>query len=189
MIITTAYSSVLKKIVLIDAIVLGGLYTLRITAGSIATDIEISAWLLAFSMFFFLSLAFMKRYADLVLMKKNEHNKIAGRGYHIDDLGFVQKLGITSGFIAMLVLAFYINSARVIELYKSPTFIWFALPILLYWLMRMWVVANRGEMYDDPILYAIRDKKTYIVMASLLIIMLLASTVDALTFYGLKILQ
>jgi 4-hydroxybenzoate polyprenyltransferase len=189
MILTTAYSIILKQIMLIDVMVLGGLYTLRITAGSIASRVDVSSWLLVFSMFFFLSLAFMKRYADLILMKQNNYNEIAGRGYHIDDSDLVQKSGITSGFVAMLVLALYINSDRVIELYKSPILIWFTVPVLLYWLMRMWMVTNRGEMSEDPIFYAIRDRTTYVVMAIIGLIMLLAATLNSSVFNKLNIIQ
>lgn len=186
---TTAYSIILKQIMLIDVIVLGGLYTLRIVAGSIASSVDVSSWLLVFSMFFFLSLAFMKRYADLILMKQTNYDEIAGRGYHLDDLDLVQKSGIASGFVAILVLALYINSDRVVELYKSPTLIWFMIPLLFYWLMRMWMVTNRGEMTDDPIIYAIRDRTTYVVMTIIGIIMLLAATVDSSVFNNLNIIQ
>ena len=189
MISTTAYSIILKQIMLIDVIVLGGLYTLRITAGSIASSVDVSSWLLVFSMFFFLSLAFMKRYADLILMKQNNNEEIAGRGYHVDDLDLVQKSGITSGFVAMLVLALYINSEHVIELYKSPILIWFMIPVLFYWLMRMWMVTNRGEMTGDPINYAIRDRTTYVAMIIIGIVMLLAATIDNSVFYNLNIIQ
>ncbi|MEE8341685.1 MAG: UbiA family prenyltransferase, partial [Candidatus Neomarinimicrobiota bacterium] len=188
-ILTTAYSFILKQIMLVDVIVLGGLYTLRITAGSIATGVDVSSWLLVFSMFFFLSLAFMKRYADLILMKQKNYSEIAGRGYHVNDLDLVQKSGITSGFVAMLVLALYINSDRVIELYKAPILIWVIVPVLLYWIMRMWMVTNRGEMADDPIIYAIRDKTTYVVLAIISMIMLLAATIDSSVFDKLNIIQ
>ena len=186
---TTAYSIILKQIILIDVIVLGGLYALRITAGSFASGVDVSSWLLVFSMFFFLSLAFMKRYADLILMKQNNQDEIAGRGYHVDDLDLAQKFGITSGFVAMLVLALYINSDRVIELYKSPILIWFMIPVLFYWLMRMWMVTNRGKMIDDPINYAIRDKTTYVAIMIIGIIMLLAATIDSSFFNNLNIIQ
>lgn len=189
MISTTAYSIILKQIMLIDVIILGGLYTLRIVAGSIASRVDVSSWLLVFSMFFFLSLAFMKRYADLILMKQNNYEEIAGRGYHIDDLDLVQKSGITSGFVAMLVLALYINSDHVIELYKSPILIWFMIPVLFYWLMRMWMVTNRGEMTNDPINYAIRDRTTYVAMTIIGIIMLLAATIDNSILNNLNIIQ
>jgi len=188
MISTTAYSLVLKQILLIDVIVLGGLYTLRVVAGSVASMVEVSSWLLVFSMFFFLSLAFMKRYADLILMKKNKYKSIAGRGYSIADLDLVQKTGVTSGFVSILVLALYINSIHVIELYKSPILIWFTLPVLLYWLMRMWMVTNRGEMTDDPIIYAAKDKISYVSISIIIIIMFLAATIDKEIFNHLHII-
>ena len=186
---TTAYSVYLKQIMLVDVILLGGLYTLRVLAGSIAANVEISSWLLVFSMFFFLSLAFVKRYADLILIKKNKNSSIAGRGYKVDDLDLVQKSGITSGFVSVLVLALYINSPHVGDLYKSPVLIWFALPLLLYWLMRMWMVTNRGEMTDDPIIYALRDKASYLAMGSIVIIMILAATVDSSIFNYFNMVQ
>ncbi len=187
--LTTAYSFILKQIMLIDVIVLGGLYTLRIGAGSVASGVGVSSWLLVFSMFFFLSLAFMKRYADLILMRENNKGKIAGRDYHLEDLDLVQKSGITSGFVAMLVLALYINSAHVIGLYKSPILIWFTVPVLLYWLMRMWMVTNRGKMTEDPIIFALRDKITYISMFIIVVIMLLAAIIDNSMFNNLNIIQ
>ena len=189
MVVTTLYSLILKQILMIDVIVLGGLYTLRIAAGSVASMVEVSSWLLVFSMFFFLSLAFMKRYADLILIKKNKDESIAGRGYSIEDLDLVQKSGITSGFVAILVLALYVNSAHVMVLYKSPILIWLVLPVLLYWLMRMWAVTNRGEMNDDPIIYAVKDKMSYVSIIIIVVIMILAATIDKSIFNNLHIIQ
>ncbi len=131
----------------------------------------------------------MKRYADLILMRENNKEKIAGRDYRLEDLDLVQKSGITSGFVAMLVLALYINSAHVIGLYKSPILIWFTVPVLLYWLMRMWMVTNRGKMTEDPIIFALRDKTTYISMLIIVVIMLLAAIIDNSMFDNLNIIQ
>lgn len=189
MITTTIYSLLFKQVLLIDVIILGGLYTLRIAAGSVASMVEVSSWLLVFSMFFFLSLAFMKRYADLILVKKNMHDSIVGRGYSVDDLDLVQKSGITSGFVSILVLALYINSAHVAELYQTPFLIWFTLPVLLYWLMRMWMVTNRGDMTDDPIIFAAKDKISYISIVLIGILMYLAATLDETVFNNLHITQ
>lgn len=189
MIVTTLYSLILKQILMVDVIILGGLYTLRIAAGSVASMVEVSSWLLVFSMFFFLSLAFMKRYADLILIKKNKDESIAGRGYSLEDLDLVQKSGITSGFVAILVLALYVNSAHVMVLYKSPILIWLVLPVLLYWLMRMWAVTNRGEMDDDPIIYAVKDKMSYVSIIIIIVIMILAATIDKSIFNNLHIIQ
>lgn len=186
---TTIYTTLLKRMMLIDVIFLGCLYTLRIVAGSVASMIEVSSWLLVFSLFFFLSLAFMKRYADLIIMEKNQHNSIAGRGYSVNDLDLVQKSGITSGFVSILVLALYINSPNVVELYKTPNLIWLTLPVLLYWLMRMWMVTNRGDMTDDPIIFAAKDKISYISIALIGIIMFVAATIDEAIIDYLQIIQ
>lgn len=116
----------------------------------------------------------MKRYADLLLIKNNNQEEIFGRGYSTTDLEIVQKSGITSGFISLLVLVLYINSEQVIELYKEPSMFWLTIPVLLYWLMRMWLVAHRGKMTDDPIIFAIKDKISYITF--LIIIILIVAT-------------
>ena len=120
----------------------------------------------------------MKRYADLLLMQKNHKTGILGRGYHINDLALVQKAGVTSGFVSLLVMSLYINSENVLKLYKQPAFIWLTIPVFLYWIMRMWAVANRGEMSDDPVIFAIRDRATYVVFVCIIIIMVLATTVS-----------
>lgn len=189
LLLTSLYTLFLKQIMLLDVIILGGLYTIRVVAGSVASAVEVSSWLLVFSMFFFLSLAFMKRYADLILMKKNKRESIAGRRYSIEDLDLVQKSGIISGFVSILVLALYINSPHVVELYKTPILIWFTLPILLYWLMRMWMVTNRGEMTDDPIIFAVKDKISYLSILLIGAIMFLAASIDNTIFDHLHILQ
>lgn len=178
LITTTAYSLYLKEKIILDVIILGALYTLRVLAGGLAVDIGVSSWLLGFSWFFFLSLAFMKRYADLLLIKNNNQEEIFGRGYSTADLGIVQKSGITSGFISLLVLVLYINSDQVIELYKEPSMFWLTIPVLLYWLMRMWLVAHRGKMTDDPIIFAIKDKISYITFLIIIIILIVATNLN-----------
>lgn len=178
LITTTTYSLYLKEKIIIDVITLGALYTLRVLAGGLAVGIEVSSWLLGFSWFFFLSLAFMKRYADLLLIKNNNQEEIFGRGYSTTDLEIVQKSGITSGFISLLVLVLYINSEQVIELYKEPAIFWLTIPVLLYWLMRMWLVAHRGKMTDDPIIFAIKDKISYITFLIIIIILIVATNLN-----------
>jgi len=175
LIITTSYSLYLKEQLFLDVIILGALYTLRVLAGGLAVEIEVSTWLLGFSMFFFLSLAFMKRYTDLMLFKKNNQEEVFGRGYSINDLEFVQRTGITSGLASLLILVLYINSDQVIALYKQPALIWLTIPILLYWLMRMWVVAHRGQMTDDPIIFAIKDKSSYVMFFIIISILIAAA--------------
>ncbi len=174
---TTAYSLYLKEILFIDVILLGALYTLRIVAGGLATGVEVSSWLLGFSGFFFLSLAFMKRYTDLILFKRNSQEELFGRGYAIEDMDFVQKTGIASGFISLLILALYITSEQVFVLYSAPLLLWLTIPAVLYWLMRMWYMAHKGKMTDDPIIYAIKDKSSYVVFIIVLITIIAATII------------
>ncbi len=175
---TTSYSLYLKEKIFIDVIVLGALYTLRVLAGGLAVGVEVSTWLLGFSWFFFLSLAFMKRYTDLLLIKNNADDVLPGRGYSVIDSDIVQKAGITSGFISLLILVLYINSEQVVLLYKAPALIWLAIPILLYWLMRMWLIAHRGNMADDPVIFAVKDKTSYIIIFLILFILVMAANLD-----------
>lgn len=157
-VITCAYSLRLKKLVLIDCIVLALLYTLRIVAGASAFGMPLSFWLLAFSVFLFLSLAFVKRYAELEVQIINGVKKINGRGYYTSDAPILQTLGIASGFASTLVLALYLNSDAVLELYKVPQFIWGAILVLLFWISWIWIQAHRGNMHDDPLVFAIKDR-------------------------------
>jgi len=175
LIVTTSYTLYLKEKLFIDVIILGALYTLRVLAGGLAAGIEVSSWLLGFSWFFFLSLAFMKRYTDLLLIKNNNKKELIGRGYTVINLGIVQKAGITSGIVSLLILALYINSEQVILLYKQPALIWLAIPILLYWLMRMWLVAYKGKMTDDPIVFAFKDKSSYSAFLIIILILIVAA--------------
>ena len=155
--LTLLYSFKLKRIVMLDTIVLAGLYTMRIVAGTLLLGVDFSFWLLAFSMFIFLSLALVKRYTELLLLKDSERMKTAGRGYHAEDAGMLSGLGAASGYIAVLVFALYVNSPDVLELYARPQVLWLACPVLLYWISRVWLVAHRGQMDDDPIVFAVKD--------------------------------
>ena len=156
--ITCAYSWGLKRLVLVDCLTLAILYTLRIVAGAAAVNVPLSFWLLALSIFLFLSLAFIKRYAELQVHESNAVSKIHGRGYYTSDASLVQQLGVSSGFAAVLVLALYLNSTTVVLLYRTPELIWAAIPLMLLWLSWMWLKAHRGLMHDDPIVFAIKDK-------------------------------
>ena len=164
-VLTSAYSLWLKRLVLVDVLVLSALYTIRIVAGGAAADVEVSVWLLTFSLFFFTSLAFLKRYAELLDTVEREGRHIAGRGYHVGDAGFVLIVGVAAGLLAILVLTFYVTSDRVQELYTHTERLWFAVPLLLYWIIRMWLKAHRGEMHDDPIMFALKDPASYLVVA------------------------
>jgi 4-hydroxybenzoate polyprenyltransferase/phosphoserine phosphatase len=172
--VATAYSWGLKRAVLVDVFVLAGLYTLRLVAGHVATGIEFSTWLLAFSMFIFLSLALVKRYQELRLRPASA-GRVAGRGYTAADLDVLTPLGAASGYIAVLVLALYVNSDKVRILYTHPTVLLLICPLMLYWISRIWLVAHRGEMRDDPVAFALRDRTSYLVGALALLVVWLAT--------------
>jgi 4-hydroxybenzoate polyprenyltransferase len=155
---TCAYSFALKGVVLIDALALAGLYTLRIIAGSAAVSVPLSFWLLLFSVFLFLSLAFVKRFAELESLRRQQRLRAAGRGYHVEDLSLLQSLGTASGYLSVLVLALYINSPQIEVLYGRPKLIWTLCVLMLYWISRIWMVAQRGQMHDDPVVFALKDK-------------------------------
>jgi 4-hydroxybenzoate polyprenyltransferase len=158
---TVAYSLWLKRAPLVDAIMLAALYTLRLIAGAAAVSVEPTFWLLAFSMFIFMSLAFIKRYSELRLLQADGHGELAGRAYRAVDTETLAQFGTTSGYLAVLVLAFYINSDKVNEQYARPEALWLLCPMMLYWISRMWLLTRRGEMHDDPVVFTIRDRRTY----------------------------
>jgi 4-hydroxybenzoate polyprenyltransferase/phosphoserine phosphatase len=155
------YSLWAKGRPVIDVLLLAGLYTLRIIAGGVATDVYPSAWLLAFSMFIFLSLAFAKRYAELTLIA-DRHGEVAeGRGYIVSDRQLIGTVGPSSGYMAVLVFCLYISSDAVLKLYQWPQLLWLIAPLLLYWITRLWFKAQRGKLIDDPVFFAMTDWVTY----------------------------
>lgn len=156
--ITCAYSWGLKRLMLVDCLTLAVLYTLRIIAGAAAAGLPLSFWLLAFAVFLFLSLAYVKRYAELQVQILQDKNKAHGRGYYTSDAPLVQTLGVTSGCASVVVLALYLNSDVVVHLYRMPEVVWGAVPVMLYWISSMWMQAHRGLMHDDPLLFAVKDK-------------------------------
>ena len=172
--LTLTYSLCIKKVALLDVIVLAGLYTLRIMAGAAAVAIWPSEWLLAFSTFLFLSLALVKRYDELVVMRSVDGDHARARGYEISDAELLASKGTASGYIAVLVLALYITSGAAKALYRRPDFMWFLCPLLLYWVGHMWLVAHRGKMHDDPFVFALRDRTSRILIILMLCIALLA---------------
>lgn len=162
--LTFAYSVKLKKLVLIDCLTLAALYTLRIVAGAAAVSVPLSFWLLAFSAFIFLSLAFVKRYAELQVHVLERKNKAHGRGYYVTDASLIQTLGIAAGYAAVLVLALYLQGATVTTLYHTPEFIWGSVPLMLFWISWMWLKAHRGLMNDDPLVFAVKDRASWAVL-------------------------
>ena len=162
--ITTAYSFYLKRQVVVDVLLLATLYTIRILAGAAATHIKPSFWLLAFSMFIFLCLAMAKRYSEL-RQAMDKQGTLAGRGYMPSDLPVVLAMGSGSGLVAVLILALYTQSEIVPAHYPAPEWLWMVPPVMLYWVVRLWMKANRGEVDDDPVVFAARDWQSLVVAA------------------------
>lgn len=173
-VMTLSYSLQLKRIVMIDVVLLAALYTVRIIGGTVAIGSELSFWLLAFSMFVFLSLAMLKRYTELASALANGKELALGRGYSVADLPLVQALGAAAGYIGVLVFALYINSPESLELYRHPKVLWLLCPMFLYWISRMWIVAHRGNMHDDPIVFAATDRSSQVIIALCVLIVLAA---------------
>ncbi|KPQ07165.1 MAG: UbiA prenyltransferase [Rhodobacteraceae bacterium HLUCCA12] len=173
--LTVAYSLWLKRKILVDICVLATLYTLRVIAGGVATDVPLSVWLLAFAAFFFLSLAAVKRQAELVDAESRGISNASGRGYQVSDLPFVSQMAVSSGFVAVLVMMLYLNGPDVLSKYSSPFLLWGACLVLLYWVARMVLLAHRGLMDDDPVVFATRDRISQIAIALMLALVVGAS--------------
>ncbi len=163
--LTTAYSLHLKRQIILDICVLASLYTMRIVAGGVATGVPLSVWMLAFSIFFFLSLAAVKRQAELVDSLERGTLKARGRGYHVDDLPIITMIAIASGYVSAMVLVLYVNSPEVSDLYETPSMLWGIGAVLLFWISRTVMVTSRGEMHDDPVVYAARDRLSQVCLA------------------------
>ncbi len=159
---TLAYSLGLKRKLVVDVLLLAGLYTIRIFGGSLASGIPVSEWLAGFSMFFFLSLAFLKRASEL----HDASEGLPGRGYRPEDRGVVQAMGISAGFVSTLVLALYVSSREIRRLYPHPQWLWGLCPLILYWLSSLWIQARRGKVKEDPLLFALRHPATWVVAAA-----------------------
>lgn len=166
---TFAYSLFLKKKAVVDVCTLAGLYSLRVIAGGVATSIILSPWLLAFSMFVFLSLAAVKRQAEMMDLLHTNPERKTGRPYEVDDLPIIRNIAMSAGYAAVLVLALYINSQTAEASYAVPEAFWMVCPLMLYWLTRMVMVTHRGRMSDDPIVFALRDKVSWGVVALIIL--------------------
>ena len=172
--LTLAYSFKLKRIVIIDIMMLALLYTVRIVAGAVAFKVPLSFWILLFSVFLFLSLALIKRYAELETLRRKGKLTASGRGYHVEDLAMLQSFGTSAGYMSVLVLGLYINSPAVESLYRYPERIWLICMLLLYWLSRAWMKAHRGKMHEDPLVFALRDKVSWAVGGASLLVFWMA---------------
>jgi 4-hydroxybenzoate polyprenyltransferase/phosphoserine phosphatase len=173
--LTITYSFYVRKVVLLDVILLAGLYTMRIMAGSASVAIWPSHWLLAFSTFLFFSLALVKRYGELVIMKRIDGKGATARGYELSDGELLAAMGVASGYVAVLVLALYINSDTAQLLYERYQLMWFLCPLLLYWISHIWLFAHRGKMPDDPVVFATNDW-----ISRILILLMMAITLVSL---------
>ena len=173
-VLTWAYSLRLKRAASVDVMTLAGLYTIRIIAGSAATNIPLSFWLLAFSVFIFLSLGFVKRYTELDDARQAGKTSTAGRGYMATDLPLVMTLGVAAGYCTVVVMALYINSTDSQLLYRHNKPLWLICPLLLYWISRVWLLTTRGQMHDDPVVFALRDRLSLVVLALLGLVVMLS---------------
>ncbi len=157
------YSFAVKNKAILDVVWLACLYTLRVIAGGLATSTPVSEWMLALALFLFLSIALAKRYAELRLLASEGRSGAAGRSYSVDDQGLISVMGIGAGMLGVLVLALYINSDKVARLYETPEALWLVCPLMLYWVGRLWLKAHRRTMRDDPLLFALTDRVSYII--------------------------
>jgi 4-hydroxybenzoate polyprenyltransferase len=171
--LTLLYSSYIKGKPIIDVVALATLYTLRVYAGGLVSRAYVSPWLFQFSIFLFLSLAFVKRYTELQRSSLRPSGETHGRGYLVEDLSVVGQAGLGSGLLAGLVLALYVNGQDTLKVYPHPEMLWGVCPLFVYWIIRAWLIAHRGNMHDDPILFAFRDRVSYIVAFLIVVLVLL----------------
>jgi 4-hydroxybenzoate polyprenyltransferase len=173
-ILSLVYSLWFKRRVFLDVLALSALWTIRVLAGGAAARVEVSDWMLALCVFLFVGLALLKRYADLGLLAAQNSSAAPGRGYVTADRDLLRSMGVTSGYMAVLVLALYLTSPQVTRLYESPRLLWLVCPLLLYWIAHMWFLAHRGAIQDDPIVVAARDPASYVVGALIALIVFAA---------------
>jgi 4-hydroxybenzoate polyprenyltransferase len=171
---TMSYSWYLKRIELVDVLVLSGLYTLRLLAGSAATYCHISHWLAGFSIFLFFSLAIVKRFAELENLRASGRSPKNGRGYLVADMAQLRSFGTASAFAAVVILAIYISGPDVAALYRQPAFLWLIVPLMILWLCRVWLLASRGDLDEDPVVFALTDRMSQVIGAAVLAIVLTA---------------
>lgn len=174
-VVTSAYSFALKRMVLIDVIVLAGLYSLRMAAGGALASVVVSTWLLGFSLFLFMSLAFLKRYTELKDTIDQEGCVVSGRGYHTGDAEFILVAGSSLGLVSVLVFTLYVTGPQVQALYTHPYLMWLIAPCIVYWISHLWLVAHRGGMHDDPIVFAARDPISWAICATVTLIAVMAT--------------
>ncbi len=168
-VLSIGYSLFLKTVVILDVILLGALYTLRIIAGAAAIEVYVSNWLLAFSMFVFFSIALVKRSSELLTLEKMAQSATVGRDYRLSDYSTLRTMGVASGYLAVLVLALYVDNSMVMENYTNPIVLWLLCPLMLYWISRLWIKTSRGEMHDDPLLFSLKDRVSWLVLLAMIL--------------------
>ncbi len=172
--LTTAYSFALKRMMVVDVITLAGLYSIRVIGGAVAISVVVSEWLIAFSMMIFMSLALIKRYVELAARQDANLPDPTGRDYKNSDLDIVAALAAAAGFNAVTILALYISSDAVNQLYSHPQILWLIGPLLMFWIARALMLAGRRIMDDDPVVFALQDKVSLITVAAAAFLILAA---------------
>jgi 4-hydroxybenzoate polyprenyltransferase len=173
--LTLSYSLYLKTKLMLDIVALGGLFTLRVIGGGAAIQTELSFYLLCFSIFIFSSLGLVKRYAELKNLQNRNKQTARGRGYIVEDMLPVLIIGITLGNLSVFVMGLYIDSPLVNQFYNNPKLIWFLMPLLTYWLGRLWIITHRGMMNEDPLIFATKDKTSLLILAIAVVILYFAA--------------
>lgn len=175
LVLTISYSIYLKTKLMIDVVSLGGLFTLRVIGGAAAIESELSFYLLSFSIFLFSSLGMVKRFAELHNLQAANKLSARGRGYRVEDMAPVRIIGISLGYMSVFIMGLYINSPLITQYYSNPKVIWFLFPLLTYWLGRLWILANRGEVNEDPLIFAVKDRTSLLVAAVSAVILVIAN--------------
>jgi len=174
MLITLSYSFYLKTVIIVDVIILAFLFTIRVIAGAVAIQVTLSVWLLAFSIFIFLSLALVKRCTELSMVADSGLTATSGRDYRVSDLPLLNSMGIASAYVAVLVVALYLESPNASRQYQTPEALWLICPLLMYWISRLWIKTARREMSDDPIIYTLKDKTSWYAFLGMFLVWSLA---------------
>jgi 4-hydroxybenzoate polyprenyltransferase len=164
LVVAAGYSFALKRVVVLDVMILAGLYTVRVVAGASEVEELISRWFLAFCVFLFMSLALLKRMVETQGAAERSDGRLAGRGWQVSDAPVLLTFGAAAAVAAALVYGLYITGDEIVARYQSPEMLWLGMPMLLYWIGRVWLLAARGEVHEDPLLFALRDPASYIVL-------------------------
>ncbi len=172
--LTLTYTAILKRQAILDVVALASLYALRLVAGGAMANVALTGWFLAFSVFFFLSLALVKRVSEMHQRPVATGAVVPGRGYVAQDLPVLMALGVGSAMASALVYCLYITGDDVRRLYGHPMRLWGGLPILLFWLGRVWLLAGRGAVHEDPVIFALRDRVSAMAFLAFLVVMLIA---------------